>query len=145
MKMERSLQTKTYIFVATLALLGPLGNVLVGKGMKSIGEISSWPPGALFGFFWRAFTTPIIWLGLAVLLASFITYMLVLSWADFSFVQSTTAISYAVVALLTVFLLHEVVKPTQWAGIAIICIGVLVVGNTKTSTTNRANEETGKR
>ena len=134
---ERSLHTKTYILVAIVALLGPLGNVILGKGMKSIGKMSSWPPRALFSFFWHAFTTPTIWLGITVLLASFLAYMQVLSWADYSFVQPATSMSYAVVALLTVFLLHEVMKPTQWAGVAIICLGVFIVGNTKPSTTNR--------
>ena len=63
--------------------------------------------------------------------------MLVLSWADYSFVQPATSFSYAVVALLSVLLLHEIVKPTQWAGVAIICAGVLIVGNTSPRTTKR--------
>lgn len=131
------LHVKTYTLVALAVLFGPLGNVLVGKGMKSVGELNSWEPRALFQFFWRAFTTPTIWLGIAFLLAFFVSYMLVLSWADYSFVQPATSFSYAVVALLSVLLLHEIVKPAQWAGVAIICAGVLIVGNTSPRTTKR--------
>ena len=131
------LHIKTYILVVIVVIFGPLGNVLVGKGMKSVGEITSWAPKALFDFFWRAFTTPTIWLGIAALLAFFVAYMLVLSWADYSFVQPATSVSYAVVAFLSIFLLHEIVKPTQWVGVAIICLGVFVVGSTTPRTTKR--------
>jgi uncharacterized membrane protein len=137
MKAPSQLHLKTYILVAIVILFGPLGNVLVGKGVKSAGELNSWAPAAVFNFFWHAFTTPTIWLGIASLLTFFVAYMLVLSWADYSFVQPATSASYAVVAILSVFLLHEIVKPTQWAGVAIICLGVFIVGNTSPRTTNR--------
>ncbi len=137
MKTRHSLHIKTYILVGIVVILGPLGNVLVGKGMKGVGEMAGWSPSALINFFWRAFTTPTIWLGISSLLAFFVAYMLVLSWADYSFVQPATSVSYAVVALLSVFLLHEVVKPMQWAGVAVICLGVFIVGNTSPRTTDR--------
>ena len=132
-----NLHSKTYLMVALVVLFGPLGNVLVGKGVKSVGAVNSWAPGALFNFFWRAFTTSTIWLGIASLLTFFVAYIVVLSWADYSFVQPFSAVSYGVAAVLSFFLLHEVVKPMQWAGVAIICFGVLIVGNTSPRTTQR--------
>jgi drug/metabolite transporter (DMT)-like permease len=128
---------RTYFLLALVVLFGPLGNVLVGKGVKSVGALNSWAPGALFEFFWKAFTTSTIWLGIASLLTFFVAYIVVLSWADYSFVQPFSAISYGVVAVLSFFLLHEVVKPTQWLGVAVICVGVLIVGNTSPRTTKR--------
>lgn len=131
---------KTYLLVALAVIFGPLGNVLVGKGVKRVGELNSWAPHAVFQFFWRAFSTPTIWLGIGFLLAFFVSYMVVLSWADYSFVQPATSSSYAVVALLSIFLLHEKVSPMQWAGVGIICLGVFVVGNTTPRTTKRDSE-----
>jgi drug/metabolite transporter (DMT)-like permease len=128
---------KTYVLIVLVAFFGPLGNVVVGEGMKSVGRMTSWAPGALFDFFWRAFTSPTIWLGIGTLLISFSAYILLLSWADYSFVQPVASFSYAVVALLSIFLIHEVVRPIQWAGVALICLGVSIVGNTPTCTTNR--------
>ena len=92
---------------------------------------------ALFDFFWRAFATATIWLGIASLLTFFVAYMVVLSWADYSFVQPASAVSYGIVALLSFFLLHEVVKPLQRHGVSIISCGVLIVGNTAPRTTKR--------
>ena len=134
---KANLYIKTYILVAIVVVLGPLGNVLVGKGVKNVGELNSWAPRALFSFFWRAFTTPTIWLGIAFLLAFFVAFIVVLSWADYSFVQPATSVSYAVVSLLSILILHEIVKPTQWAGVAIICLGVFIVGSTSPRTTKR--------
>lgn len=134
-KKSDNIQFKTYLFVVFVVIFGPLGNVLVGKGAKGLGALNSWEPGALLQFFWRAFTSGTIWLGIASLLTFFVAYMLVLSWADYSFVQPATAMSYAVVAVLSVILLHEVVKIEQWVGVGIICLGVFVVGNTSPRTT----------
>jgi len=37
---------------------------------------------------------------------------------------------------LAVVILHEMVTPKRWVGVVLICIGVLLVGQTKPSTTN---------
>jgi drug/metabolite transporter (DMT)-like permease len=137
MNRSHNLHFKTYLLVAVVVVFGPLGNVLVGKGVKSVGALNSWAPAALVSFFWGAFTTPTIWLGIASLLAFFVAYIVVLSWADYSFVQPASSISYGVVALLSFFLLHEIVKPLQWLGVGVICFGVFIVGNTSPRTTKR--------
>ena len=50
----------------------------------------------------------------------------------FSFVARVVA-----AALLGHFLLGEVVTPLRWAGVSVICLGVLVVGQTQPRTTER--------
>ena len=92
-------------------------------------------PSDLLYLFVRVFTTGSIWLGIASLLTFFLAYMLVLSWADYSYVQPASSFSYAVVAILSVVLLGETVSAVRWLGIAIICLGVFVVGQTHPSTT----------
>jgi drug/metabolite transporter (DMT)-like permease len=72
-----------------------------------------------------------------LLLAFFISYTLLLSWADFSFVQPASSLSYVIVALLGHFFLREYVSPLRWMGIALLCLGVLIVGNTPPRTTER--------
>jgi len=118
-----------------MVLAGPLGNVLLGKGMKHVGRVQLWPPAELLRVFTRVFTSGTIWLGVGSLLVFFAAYMIVLSWADYSYVQPASSISYAVVALLASTWLGEFVPPSRWAGIAVICIGVFLVGHTHPSTT----------
>jgi uncharacterized membrane protein len=132
-----SLRLKTAIGISLMVIFASLGNVMLGKGMKAVGGINSWAPGVLFYFFMRALASAPIWLGISLLMAFFVCYILVLSWADYSYIQPASSISYAVVSLLAAFLLHEVVKPLQWAGVAIICLGVFIVGRTSPRTTRR--------
>ena len=118
-----------------MVVLGPLGNVLLGRGMKHIGATPSWNPSDLLHFLAQLLASREIWLGLACLLAFFAAYMLVLSWADYSYVQPASAVAYAMVALLSHFFLGEVVTPLRWMGVLVICLGVLVVGHTPPRTT----------
>jgi len=113
-------------------VLGPMGNVLLGKGMKGIGPVSLKNLGGIVG---SVLTSPYIWLGIASLMGFMIVHMLLLTWADYSYVQPATSLSYATVALLSRFLLGEVVTPLRWLGIAVICFGVFIVGRTAPSTT----------
>lgn len=103
--------------------------------MKGIGHVQIRGLVDLLPVACRVFSSPTLWLGIACLLAFFLVHMLLLTWADYSYVQPATALSYATVAVLSYFLLGEVVSPLRWAGIALICFGVLVVGRTAPNTT----------
>ncbi|HUO34356.1 MAG TPA: EamA family transporter [Candidatus Acidoferrum sp.] len=135
MSPHRNLHLKTFALIFFMVIFGPVGDVLLSKGMREVGALSSWAPAAMFDFFFRAFTTGMVWAGILSLLAFFLCYTLVLSWADYSFVQPASSFAYAVVALLGHFALHETVSPLRWFGIAIICVGVLIVGHTPPRTT----------
>ena len=121
--------------IVIMIFTGPLGNVLLAKGMKGVGAPVVWPPSEVFSEALRIFASPFIWLGIGSLITFFISYMLVLSWADYSYVQPASAFSFAVVALLGHFALKETISPTHWLGIIVICLGVLAVGNTHPRTT----------
>jgi drug/metabolite transporter (DMT)-like permease len=134
---HKQLHLKTYFLIAVMVIAGPLGNVLLGKGMKHIGELAIWPPLQLLHTGLNIFTSGSIWLGIASLVTFFVAYMVVLSWADYSFVQPASSLAYGVVALLGYLMLGERVSPLRWAGIAIICLGVFVVGRTNPRTTEQ--------
>jgi drug/metabolite transporter (DMT)-like permease len=121
---------KTSLLILVMVLAGPLGNVLLGKGMKQAGTLALWPPAEAVHTLFRILATVPIWLGIASLLTFFVANVLVLSWADYSYVQPASSIGYGVSALLGYLLLGEPVSPLRWLGIAIICLGVLIVGQT---------------
>jgi len=134
---SRGLHLKTIALIVVMVSVAPLGDTFLGKGMKQIGEFPGWRPAELFDFFFRAFTSTTIWTGIGLLLAFFIAYLVVLSWADYSYVLPASSISTLVVALLAHFVLHETVRPLRWAGVAMVCLGVLTVGNTHPRTTEQ--------
>jgi drug/metabolite transporter (DMT)-like permease len=121
--------------ILIMIIAGPLGNVLLGKGMQSIDTTSIASAADLLHVIGRIFSTNSIWLGVASLLTFFVANILVLSWADYSFVQPASSMAYGVVALLSVFVLGESVSPLRWVGIFIICLGVFIVGRTHPRTT----------
>jgi uncharacterized membrane protein len=135
MKDAGGLHFKTYLLILLMVIFGPLGNVLLGKGMKRIGAVSAGTPAEVLDVLSRVLTSGTIWLGIGSLMTFLVAYMLVLSWADYSYVQPASAVAYGMVALLAHFMLREVVTPMRWLGVVIICLGVLVVGHTPPRTT----------
>ena len=135
--MAKSLHKKTYSLLILMVIFSPLGNTFLSRGMKQTGEIFDFSPVALAGSFLKVFSNASIWFGMFSLLIFFVSYLLLLSWADLSFIQPASAIGYANVVLLGHFLLGEFVSPARWVGVLIICIGVILVGGTEPSSSSQ--------
>jgi multidrug transporter EmrE-like cation transporter len=131
----RRLQLKTIPLIVISIILGPLGNVFLGKAMKSVGPLPSKRILDLVPVASRVLMSSYIWLGVACLLGFFIVHMLLLTWADYSYVQPATSLSYVSVTMLSYLILGEAISPLRWLGVAVICLGVFVVGRTSPSTT----------
>jgi uncharacterized membrane protein len=132
---HKQLRLKTQLMILIMILAGPLGNTMLAKGMKSIGAVSFSSASVVLETLGRILSSGTIWLGIALMITFFVAYSLVLSWADYSYVQPASAMAYAVVAILGVLVLHESVSPIRWLGIAVVCLGVVVVGRTHPNTT----------
>jgi uncharacterized membrane protein len=78
--------------------------------------------------FVRAIFSPWVSLGICLLIAWMISRMLLLSWADLSYVLPVTAFGYVLNALLGRLFLDENVTPARWAGTLLIMVGVVLVG-----------------
>ena len=135
MKLSARLRLKTYLLILLMGVFGPLGNVLLGKGMKKLGAVTLYAPDQVFKVLGLILTTGTIWLGIACLIAFFVAYLSVLSFADYSYVQPVSSMAYGMVALLGHFVLNEVVTPMHWLGVVVICVGVFIVGHTPMRTT----------
>jgi drug/metabolite transporter (DMT)-like permease len=132
---HKPLRLKTFLMILVMIIAGPFGNVLLGLGMKHAGPLVLWPLPALLHTGYAVFSRPIIWCGVASLITFMVSWMLALSWADYSFVRPASSLAYGIVALLGWLMLGEHVSPLRWAGIAVICLGVVVVGRTAPKTT----------
>jgi uncharacterized membrane protein len=131
---SKSLRSRTNLFIVLVVMLNPLGNTFLRAGMNRTGAPPQWTPQALAVFFWKAFQSGSVWLGISLLILFLICYMLVLSWADYSYVLPASAGSYVVVALLGSALLGEYVPVGRWIGIGLICAGAALVGRTSPAT-----------
>jgi drug/metabolite transporter (DMT)-like permease len=120
---------KTLVMMIIIICASPVGYTFVSKGMKEI-VWQGWSLPGLLHFFVEAFTNWTIWLGIGLLLAFFVAFLVVLSWADYSFVQPSASLSYLIIAILARYFLHETVTPLRWAGVLVVCSGVFIVGQT---------------
>lgn len=135
MPVKSHARRKTFVFLVLMVLFNSMGDTLLSRGMKKVGEVHYTSLAGLWHTLFVVLAAPSIWLGITSLLSFFVCYMLLLSWADFSFVMPATAANFAIVPLLGSLLLREHVSPMRWSGVAIICVGVFLVSRTPVSTT----------
>jgi len=128
-------KTKTYVLLFLLVALGSVGNTILSKGMKDAGDLDISHLTSLVAGGTRVLTSGMIWMGIAMMLAFMVCHMLVLSWADYSFVMPFSAIAYALVPLLAYVFLHEEVSTARWIGIVLIVLGVVLINRTPHRTT----------
>lgn len=111
-----------------------LGNVVLGYGMRGIGDISSYSPAELVRSGIASLANPWVLAGVGLLAIFFAAHTLLLSWADLSYVLVVTSIGYVLVAVFSATLLGEEISMMRWAGTVLIAFGVAVVGSTPEST-----------
>ena len=131
---EHRLRFKTLCMVLLMVVCANAGDLMLKRGMLQIGAVQVTPAGL-----WQALLATIgnatIWFGILFLLGFTLSYMTAVSWADYSYVMPAGAFGYALQTLLAVVILHEAVNTKRWVGVALICVGVMLVGQTKPSTT----------
>src|SRR6202047_3479378 len=133
MSHERKLRLKTLVMVFVMMVCATTGDSLLKRGMTEIGPVSLNHAG-LFQAFGLAMTSATIWFAILFLIGFMRSNMTVLSWADYSYVMPASAIGYVAVTFVGMTLLGETVSPRRWIGVALICVGVFLVGQTKPST-----------
>ncbi len=128
-------RVRIWTMIALTVLFNSTGNLFLSLGMKRVGEIHAWSLAGLVAIGGRTATNGNIWIGVLLLALFLMSYLLLLSWADYSYVYPASAAGYAVVPLLGYTAAGEQVPPLRWAGIVLICLGVALVGHTQARTT----------
>jgi len=139
MASERRLRIKTLVMVLAMVVCANAGDLTLKRGMSQNGAVVLTAAGLAHAFRLTV-TNGTIWMGIFFLTGFMVSYMTVLSWADYSYVMPAGAFGYALLTLLAVIFLHESVSPRRWVGVILICIGVMLVGQTKPRTTELASE-----
>ena len=111
---------RKYLVLAGVTLCASIGDSLLSRGMKQVGNISLNHLHDLI----LAVLNPSVSLGILLLLGFFASYMTALSWADLTYVLPATSLSYVLVTVMGKLVLHEVVSPGRWLGVLLISSGV---------------------
>ncbi|MGC1784034.1 MAG: EamA family transporter [Acidobacteriaceae bacterium] len=111
---------RRYVVLGAIMLTAAFGDTFLSVGMKQVGPVSVHHLSTLL----TALRVPWIVAGIVLLIAFFASYLTALTWADLTFVLPATSFGYVIIALLSLFWLHESISPARWAGILLITLGV---------------------
>jgi uncharacterized membrane protein len=75
-------------------------------------------------------SSPIVWGGLVLFGLSAIVWLFALSRASLSFAYPFAALSYVLIVVFSVLVLHETVPALRWLGVAFIVTGIVLVAQT---------------
>jgi len=117
---------KTVMVMLLAAAFGALGDVMLSKGMKEIGDVSVRLT-LLPQIVRQVLRSRAIMGGVGFLSLFFVLWLAVLSWADLSVALPLTALSYVFGALLAKYYLGETICASRWLGTLLICVGVVLV------------------
>jgi drug/metabolite transporter (DMT)-like permease len=118
---------KTVLVMLLAVTAGTIGDILLTKGMKELGDLSVMNLRGIMSAAYQALTSPKLVFGTAMLAVFFFLWLAVLSWEDLSVALPMQALNYVLVAFLSQYFLGEVVTPLRWAGTVLVCIGVVLI------------------
>ena len=125
---------KTRILTLVVILTNVLGNFALSLGMKA--NIVAAASTGIVPYV-RAFFSPMVLLGVSLLILWMLSRMALMSWADLSFVLPITSIGYVISAMMGKFFLDEYVSSQRWAGTLLIVAGMALVSFTPARTTKQ--------
>ncbi len=104
------------------------GEIIITYAMKIVGEPARLRPREILVFLRRALRNGWFWVGLPLLAASFYLLLLLFSWEPISLVIPASALNpYVFGTLAAKYFLGEQISPGRWAGVALVCVGVVLV------------------
>lgn len=118
---------KTVIIMLMAISAGTIGDILLAKGMKELGDLSAMNLRGIITVAGQALTSPKLIFGTAMLAVFFFLWLAVLSWEDLSVALPMQALNYVLVAFLSQWFLGETVSPLRWTGTVLVCVGVMLI------------------
>ena len=118
---------KTALVILIVVLSTSAGEVLIARGLRQVGEISTLKPGRLLRLGRRVLMNPNFLLGLLSMAVSFFAFLTVLSWENLSYTVPATSLSYVVSTLGAKFVLRERINLGRWIGTLLVCLGILLI------------------
>lgn len=100
--------------------------IMLKRGMMSVGELDASADG-LVATVLRVLLNPFVFLGLCVFVVSMASHLYVLSKVELSFAYPFLSLAYVIVTAYAFFVFQEQVGAMRVAGIALICLGTVLI------------------
>lgn len=117
----------TYIpLILFTVLTNAMAQIMLKKGMLSVGALDL-SASQIVGTVLKVGFNPFVFLGLCTFVVSMASHLVVLSKVQLSYAYPFLSLAYVVVAAYAFFVFHEDVNATRIAGIALVCLGTIVI------------------
>ena len=118
--------TLTIVYILVAVLGGAVGQVMLKRGMGSMGPLTL-TIDQMGSMFWRVATNPFVILGLAVYVGSTVFWLVVLSRVDLSYAYPFASLSYVVMLTFSWLIFKENITSLRLLGSLVIMLGVLLI------------------
>jgi multidrug transporter EmrE-like cation transporter len=117
---------KNILLILFSVSLNASAQLLMRKGMLKIGEVSICTA-SLLKILPQMAGNIFLWLSLLCYGISILSWMLVLSKVEVSFAYAFSSLGFILVTIMGAVFLQEQITPLRVIGIAVICIGVILI------------------
>ena len=117
------------IFLLITVMFAASGQILVKKGINSLGQIEF--TSGLVAAYFKIFTSPFVISGTLLYTFSIFLWLYILSKVDLSFAAPFLAFTYVLFMLGSWLVLGESIPIMRWIGIFVICVGLLLTSSAK--------------
>jgi drug/metabolite transporter (DMT)-like permease len=118
--------SKALPLILFTVLSNAAAQILLKRGMTAVGQVSL-DPSSLTASLWRIALNPFVLAGFFTFVISMGSHLVVLSRVDLSFAYPFLSLAYVVVTAYAFFFFSENVSQARVAGIALICLGTVIV------------------
>ena len=117
----------TAMLIGLVVVGGSAGDLLITRGMKQLGEISTLHFGTLVRIAGRALSNRYVLSGVFCMAVSYFSFLGALRLADLSLVLPATSVSFVITTIGARLFLKETISVSRWTGILLVCIGVALI------------------
>lgn len=108
--------------------LAVAGQLTLKSAMEKVGRIGSAEVTAPVATVKKVAGEPLLWAGLFLFGVSAVFWLVVLSHVPLSVAYPVVGLSYIIIVAFSRFVLHESVPFLRWIGVAIVALGIAVIG-----------------
>ncbi|BAQ66491.1 EamA family transporter [Geminocystis sp. NIES-3709] len=119
-----------WLGVILMVIADSLGDLLNAKGMKQIGQMTSFSLTGIIQWLSKIFTNIPVLIGIFCQLIALLLFISLLSWDDLSLVRPASSISYLITLICAKYILHEKISRGRFTGICWILAGVVTLSLT---------------
>jgi drug/metabolite transporter (DMT)-like permease len=118
--------TLTIVYILISVLAGAIGQVLLKKGMGSMGPLTL-TANQLGSILWHIGTNPYVIIGLAIYVSGTVFWLVTLSRVDLSYAYPFASLSYVVMLAASWLLFSENITSLRLLGTLVVCAGVFLI------------------